>query len=124
MGALVLDISMSLDGFVAGPDPTLDEPLGRGGDRLHEWVLGTRGVAGGARPGGRGADEGDSDVVDEHVARLGATIMGRRHVQRGRRPVGGRSQRRRLVGRGPAVPPPVFAHDGAPEAKGAARVHL
>jgi hypothetical protein len=31
MGKLILDISMSLDGFVAGPNPTLDHPLGEGG---------------------------------------------------------------------------------------------
>jgi hypothetical protein len=36
MGNVVLDISMSLDGFVAGPNPTLEEPLGSNGQRLHE----------------------------------------------------------------------------------------
>ena len=35
-------MSMSLDGFVAGPDQTLDDPLGVGGPRLHEWILETR----------------------------------------------------------------------------------
>ena len=40
MGKVVLDISMSLDGFVAGPNPTLEEPLGAGGERLHEWTVG------------------------------------------------------------------------------------
>ena len=39
MPRFFLDISMSLDGFVAGPDATLEEPLGKGGERLHEWVL-------------------------------------------------------------------------------------
>src|SRR3954462_3048382 len=37
--ALTLDISVSLDGFVAGRNPTLEEPLGEGGERLHEWVV-------------------------------------------------------------------------------------
>lgn len=36
MTRLVLDISMSLDGFVAGPNPSLEQPLGEGGDGLHE----------------------------------------------------------------------------------------
>ena len=44
MGKLTLDISMSLDGFIAGPDPTLEEPLGRGGEGLHEWVFGLASV--------------------------------------------------------------------------------
>ena len=30
---------MSLDGFVAGPNPTLEDPLGKGGEQLHEWVI-------------------------------------------------------------------------------------
>jgi dihydrofolate reductase len=34
MGKLILDISMSLDGFIAGPNPTLEEPLGRGREPL------------------------------------------------------------------------------------------
>jgi hypothetical protein len=39
MTKLTFDISMSLDGFTAGPNQTLDEPLGRGGEGLHEWAL-------------------------------------------------------------------------------------
>ena len=35
MTKLTLDISMSLDGFIAGPNQTLEEPLGKGGERLH-----------------------------------------------------------------------------------------
>jgi hypothetical protein len=68
---LTLDISMSLDGLVAGPDQTLEKPLGEGGDRLHEWafpVAGFRerhGLSGGEtastrspRARRRGPDEG------------------------------------------------------------------
>jgi hypothetical protein len=40
MGKVVLDISTSLDGFVAGPSPSLEDPLGAGGEQLHEWVVG------------------------------------------------------------------------------------
>ena len=40
--ALLLDISVSLDGYVAGPNPSLEEPLGEGGEGLHEWVIATR----------------------------------------------------------------------------------
>jgi dihydrofolate reductase len=39
MSATVLDMSMSLDGFIAGPNETADHGLGDGGTRLHEWVF-------------------------------------------------------------------------------------
>jgi hypothetical protein len=35
---LFADISISLDGYAAGPDPSLDDPLGVGGQQLHEWA--------------------------------------------------------------------------------------
>jgi dihydrofolate reductase len=85
MSQLLLDISMSLDGYVAGPEPSLDDPLGRGGERLHDWVLATRewrqahGVEG-------GETNADSDVVAEYVARQGATIMGRKMFSGGAGP--------------------------------------
>ena len=39
MSRLRLKISMSLDGFVAGPNQSVDNPLGVGGERLHDWVV-------------------------------------------------------------------------------------
>jgi dihydrofolate reductase len=40
MSSTVLYMSMSLDGFIAGPNESPDNPLGDGGHRLHEWALG------------------------------------------------------------------------------------
>ena len=40
MTKLTLDLSMSLDGYIAGPNQTLEQPLGEGGMLLHEWVVG------------------------------------------------------------------------------------
>lgn len=40
MGQVVCDLSISLDGFVAGPDQSREHPLGRGGDRVHAWHAG------------------------------------------------------------------------------------
>ena len=51
--ALIADISMSLDGFVAGPNQTLEDPLGKRGEELHEWAFAAAGLARGARHGGR-----------------------------------------------------------------------
>ena len=39
MARLICDISTSLDGFVAGPNASLEEPLGAGGELLHEWAF-------------------------------------------------------------------------------------
>jgi len=39
MARLTFDITVSLDGFVAGPNQTLERPLGDGGERLHEWMF-------------------------------------------------------------------------------------
>ena len=41
MAQLRFDISTSLDGFIAGPAPSLDDPLGKGGEQLHEWASDT-----------------------------------------------------------------------------------
>jgi hypothetical protein len=76
-GKLTAEISTSLDGFVAGPNPTLEQPLGAGGELLHEWIVGlaswreSHGLTG-------GTSGPDSDLVDEAVAANGAVIMGRR----------------------------------------------
>lgn len=76
MGKVIADISVSLDGFVAGPDATQDEPLGKGGEGLHEWVLATKGwrEAHGYEGGTTGAD---SDISDRARANVGAVVMGR-----------------------------------------------
>jgi hypothetical protein len=36
---VLLEMSMSLDGFVTGPDVGPEEPMGRGGERLHDWMF-------------------------------------------------------------------------------------
>ena len=41
MSSLTAQISISLDGFAAGPNQSMEHPLGEGGEQLHEWALGT-----------------------------------------------------------------------------------
>ncbi len=85
MARLTLDISMSLDGCVAGPNQTLDEPLGEGGERLHRWALAlegwrrSHGLSGGER-------NVDNDVIEEMLRNTGATVMGRRMFSGGEGP--------------------------------------
>jgi dihydrofolate reductase len=76
MSKLRLRISMSLDGFVAGPEQSVKNPLGIGGEALHGWVFGLR--AWRAPHGQEGGEENESNrVVEESTANIGATIMGR-----------------------------------------------
>jgi len=77
MPRFFLDISMSLDGYVAGPDPTLEEPLGTGGERLHDWVL--RLASWRETHGLDGGETGpDDELARASWDRIGASVMGRR----------------------------------------------
>jgi dihydrofolate reductase len=73
---LRLRISISLDGFIAGPDQSVQTPTGVGGERLHEWLFALEawrrphGMAGGV------ANESTA-VMEEELTNIGATIMGR-----------------------------------------------
>lgn len=85
MSKLRLDITMSLDGFVAGPNASLDDPLGKGGMRLHEWAFAAaswrkqHGLSGGEA-------NADSDVLQESLDALGAVLMARRMFSGGEGP--------------------------------------
>jgi dihydrofolate reductase len=61
----VADISMSLDGFVTGPDPDLEHGLGRGGEPLHSWAV-------------ESSLEVDTEALRESTEATGAVVMGRR----------------------------------------------
>jgi dihydrofolate reductase len=76
MAKLRFDISMSLDGFVAGPNPSEDDPLGEGGEQLHEWVIK---LAAWRKPHGHeGGEVNESTrVVEETLENIGAGVMGR-----------------------------------------------
>jgi dihydrofolate reductase len=77
VGKVVVNISVSLDGFVAGPNPTLEEPLGRSGEELHEWVVQT--AAWREQHGHEGGEANEeSELVAEMVSSAGAYVMGRK----------------------------------------------
>src|SRR3982074_3609896 len=77
MNLVTCHISISLDGFVAGPNQSLENPIGEGGMRLHQWLFETaswreqHGQEGGPRTA-------DSDVVRGLFENVGAYIMGRK----------------------------------------------
>ncbi len=76
MSKLRFKITMSLDGFVAGPHQSVENPMGEGGMRLHQWAFALaifrsmHGMEGGE------VDESTA-VVEEGLANIGATVMGR-----------------------------------------------
>jgi dihydrofolate reductase len=76
VGIVTCQISISLDGFVAGPNQSLENPIGEGGLRLHEWVFPTAGWR--RRQGQVGGEDGpDSEVAEEVAQGIGAYVMGR-----------------------------------------------
>jgi dihydrofolate reductase len=77
MSQVTCQISVSVDGFVAGPDQSPENPLGVGGERLHDWVIATESWR---RLHGRegGERNADSELVEQASQGIGAHIMGRK----------------------------------------------
>ncbi len=76
MSKLRFKISMSLDGFVAGPSQSVENPLGIGGMRLHEWAFALAIFRDQHEMEGGEINESTA-VVKESLANIGATVMGR-----------------------------------------------
>lgn len=76
VGKLRFDISMALDGFVAGPNQSEEDPLGAGGMQLHEWIFK---LAAWREPHGKEGGEvnASTPLVEASQRNLGAVIMGR-----------------------------------------------
>jgi dihydrofolate reductase len=87
MSVVVAGMSMSLDGFIAGPNDGVGNPLGDGGERLHEWVVRLR-----SWRRAHGLEGGETGPDDELFARsfdaTGAFVMGRRMFDLGEGPWG------------------------------------
>lgn len=71
MSKVILDMSMSLDGFIAGPNVSRDYPMGVNGESLHTWLFSTP------------KDKVDADVEREMFAKTGAVILGNRTFEVG-----------------------------------------
>jgi len=63
MGKLILEITMSLDGFVAGPNISQEQPMGKNGHRLHDWLFSAKTAA-------------DTKLLNELMETSGAVIIG------------------------------------------------
>src|SRR5690242_19689072 len=77
MSKVTADMSMSLDGFVAGPHDSVEQGLGEGGEQLHAWLYDLasfherHGTSGGVQ-------NQDAEVLEEAFRTVGACVMGRR----------------------------------------------
>jgi len=75
MSSVTCQMSMSLDGYVAGPNQSMDHPIGEGGMGLHGWALAT--AAWREQHGGPGGERNaDAEVVDAMKQGIGTYIMG------------------------------------------------
>jgi dihydrofolate reductase len=72
MGKVNFDVGVSLDGYLAGPNPRFEEPLGDAGEKVHEWMFRTATWA-----GPDGATDRDDEIVRERTENVGAYVMGR-----------------------------------------------
>jgi len=77
MSQVICQISISLDGLVAGPNQSLEDPLGEDGTRLHRWAFATEAWQ---RQHGRqgGARNADAEVAGAMMQGIGAYVMGRK----------------------------------------------
>lgn len=101
MATVIMDVSMSLDGFSAGPNVRQAEPMGDGGERLHDWIMETR----------SGPDaEADIEARRNLDAALGAVLIGRRTFDLGLEPWGGTPW--------PGIPSFVVTHRPQPDLLG------
>lgn len=107
MSKLRFRISMSFDGFVAGPNQSVENPLGVGGERLHEWVVA---LASWRAPHGlEGGEVNESTpVVEESLENIGATLMGRNMFGGHPGPWGAENPWKGWWGKNPPFHHPVF----------------
>lgn len=77
MGTVGVDITMTLDGYIAGPNDGPELPLGAGGEQIHDWIFELRAWR---EPHGLegGETNQNSEIVEESLANRGAVIVGRR----------------------------------------------
>jgi dihydrofolate reductase len=77
MSKVRFSISMSLDGYIAGPDQSAENPLGVGGEQLHQWATSLAAFRKAHGDEGGGEVNPSSAIVEEMFQNVGAVIMGR-----------------------------------------------
>ena len=93
MGEVKAQISVSLDGYVAGPNQGEEHPLGEGGEALHEWVVKLAAFQEAHGREGGEADNPSNGVIEAAQENIGAVVMGRNMFGPVRGPWGGEEWR-------------------------------
>jgi dihydrofolate reductase len=88
MSKVVVDMSISLDGIGAGPNPRAEEPMGTGGERLHAWHP-FHDPEQEPTAGDQAASDVNARMVQEMFAATGAVVLGKRTFELGLEPWGG-----------------------------------
>jgi dihydrofolate reductase len=88
MGKVVLDMSVSLDGIGAGPNPSEEDRMGVGGERLHAWFP-FHDPEQESTAGAPAGSEADARMVQELFTATGAVVLGKRTFDLGLEPWGG-----------------------------------
>ena len=77
VSVVTAQLSISLDGYSAGPNQSPEDPLGEGGERLHDWAIATE--AWRRQHGREGGESGvNSEIIERMLSGIGAFVMGRR----------------------------------------------
>jgi dihydrofolate reductase len=108
MPQLKLDVTMSLDGYIAAPGASLEDPLGVGGMRLHEWLFGLKSFRAAHGMEGGDAESPDNAIVAETTHGIGAVVMGRKMFSGGEGPWEGDPNAGGWWGDDPPFHAPVF----------------
>ncbi|MDP9259083.1 MAG: dihydrofolate reductase family protein [Actinomycetota bacterium] len=108
MPKLKLDVSISLDGYIAAPDASLEDPLGVGGMRLHEWAFGLKRFREQHGMEGGDGEHPDNEIVVEITKSIGAAVMGRKMFSGGEGPWAGDPNAQAWWGDDPPFHVPVF----------------
>src|SRR5262249_58052246 len=87
MSTVKATITISLDGYVAGPSQSTESPLGVGGEALHEWLVPLKAFREQHREGG-GEGKPSTQIAEQILGGVGATIMGRNMFRGGPGPRG------------------------------------
>lgn len=78
-----MDIGISLDGFIAGPNGGPTNPLGDGGIKIHNWMFKQKAFLQRLSLEGGETNTKDGEIIEEIFARIGANIMGKRMFEEG-----------------------------------------
>jgi dihydrofolate reductase len=83
MSKVFIDLGITLDGYIAGPNGGAKNPLGDGGISIHDWMFKQKAFLSHLKLEGGETNNKDNDIIEETFKRIGANIMGKRMFEEG-----------------------------------------